>query len=393
MELAHRSLRDTLSVALAARSDALASVACQLPPAAHWAALAHVLDYDDLHVASTTHISVVCVAATLATGGDARAYLAGAGAMARIGRLLGWGHYASGWHITCTAGAPASAVSAGVAMQLSPDQLTNAIALAVPGAGGNQRAFGSQAKALQVGFAAAAGVRAAQLAAAGATADPLAVDQWLGLVQGKPQTIDADGPALDQGLAIKIFPCCYALQRPIFATQAVSARGADAIDVIGLEVETPEVTLQPLIHHRPTTGLQAKFSLEYAIAATLLDHHPGFDSFSDAAVGRDEAQRLIRLVETQTTPGGNDLLEGEFTLAVRLRDGSRLRETLAVPPGAPTRPPSEQEMAAKFADCGPDVPGLLRNVSWSNAAGVLDEQCPSKPVATTRARRMSECIT
>jgi 2-methylcitrate dehydratase PrpD len=165
--LAHRALVDTMAVTLAARSDHVAKVAASLSPAARWATLGHVLDFDDLHVDTTTHISVVCVAATLAVSGDADAYLAGAGVMARLGTALGWGHYAQGWHITCTAGAPGAAVSASLALGLTPEQTATAIALAVPGAGGVQRAFGTSGKSLQVGFAADAGVRAAQLAAAG----------------------------------------------------------------------------------------------------------------------------------------------------------------------------------------------------------------------------------
>src|SRR6516165_9332175 len=133
---------------------------------------------------STTHVSAVCVPAALASGGGADAYLAGAGVMARLGTALGWRHYEAGWHATCTAGAPAAAVTAAVARGLDAERIAVAIALAVPAAGGVQRAFGTAAKPLQVAFAAEAGVRAAALAEAGASADPRALDDWLGLVGG-----------------------------------------------------------------------------------------------------------------------------------------------------------------------------------------------------------------
>ena len=83
---------------------------------------------------STAHISAVCIPAALKAGGGARAYLAGAGVMARLGIALGWEHYQRGWHATCTAGAPAAAVAAGVAAGLDADGLATAIALAVPAA-------------------------------------------------------------------------------------------------------------------------------------------------------------------------------------------------------------------------------------------------------------------
>jgi 2-methylcitrate dehydratase PrpD len=139
--------------------------------------LAHLMDYDDLHISSTTHISAVCVPAALATGGDYRAYLAGAGVMARLGGMLGWPHYDSGWHATCRAGAPLAAVAAGVGVGLSAEQLGVALGLTVPAAGGVNAAFGTDGKALQVGFAVDAGVRAARLAADGAAADGAALLQ------------------------------------------------------------------------------------------------------------------------------------------------------------------------------------------------------------------------
>ncbi len=102
------------------------------------------------------------------------------------------------------------------------------------------------------------------------------------------------------GLAIKIYPCCYALQRPISAlADTGEPAGLDAADVHRIELRTPAATVVPLIHHRPDTGLQGKFSLEYAAAAALLDRYPGFASFTDEAVQRDAARRLVSLVETE----------------------------------------------------------------------------------------------
>src|ERR1019366_5154525 len=190
LALAGRSLADTVAVTLAARDHPVARLAATLPEGARWAAAAHIADFADLHMPSTPHISAVCVPPALAAGGGARGYLAGAGVMARLGTALGWPHYSAGWHATCTAGAPASAAGAAIALGLPADQVGVAIALAVPGAGGVQRAFGTDGKSLQVGFAVETGMRAARLAAAGARADPAALDDWLQLVAGDPAAVD-----------------------------------------------------------------------------------------------------------------------------------------------------------------------------------------------------------
>ncbi|MDA3630085.1 MmgE/PrpD family protein [Saccharopolyspora sp. WRP15-2] len=372
LALAQRSLLDTAAVTLAAREDPLTAIAAELPDAARWAAVGHVLDFDDLHVDSTTHISVVTVPVVLATGGDARAYLAGAGVMARLGNALGWSHYSAGWHATCTAGAPAAAVAAGTALGLSAEQLATAMALAVPAAGGVQNAFGTHGKSLQVGFAAQAGVRAAQLAQAGATADPGALDAWLELVGGRGE-LDLSGPAVPGGLAIKVYPCCYAMQRPIAALRDVrdQVRG----EVRAVRVRTPLATVKPLIHDRPTTGLEGKFSLPYAVATALLDDYPGFAAFTDEAVNRNAAQGLLREVELEHTPGADGLLTGEVDIDVE-HDGPTLNVRLEHPPGAPSRPPTSAELGEKLKACGPDVPALLADADWTTVRDLLRKTFP-----------------
>jgi 2-methylcitrate dehydratase PrpD len=376
-ELAERSLLDTVAVALAARDHPVTRLAAMLPEGARWAVAAHVLDFDDLHMQSTTHVSAVCVPAVLAQGGGARAYLAAAGVMARLGNALGWPHYSAGWHATCTAGAPASAVGAAVALGLRPEQIVTAIALAVPGAGGVQRAFGTDAKALQVGFAVEAGIRAATLAAAGARADPAALDQWLSLVGGDParaDLVDLSGPAVPGGLAIKIYPCCYALQRPVSALDELLQSGRlDPAEVSRVVIGTPEGTVTPLIHHRPDTGLQGKFSIEYAVAAALLDGYPGFASFTDDAVRRPAARRLVELVEVKTEPGGTWLLDGELTAEIHTASGGVAQISQQFPPGSPDRPASAAQLQAKVADCVAGLAVDLSALTWPGAADLLRE--------------------
>jgi 2-methylcitrate dehydratase PrpD len=416
LELAHRSLLDTVAVTLAARDHRVTALASGLPEAARWAVAGHVLDFDDLHMESTTHISAVCVPTALATGGGAKAYLAAAGVMARLGSALGWAHYSAGWHATCTAGAPASAAGAAVALGLTKQQIATAIALAVPGAGGVQRAFGTDGKSLQVGFAVDAGIRAARLAAAGARADPSALDAWVILVGGDPgaaragpgdqeppggrqssgsQAVPGDqeppggrqssrsqavlsGPAVPGGLAVKLYPCCYALQRPISAlAELARVRPLDPSLVSRIVLRTPEAAVKPLIHHRPVTGLQAKFSLEYAAAAALLDGYPGFASFTDDAVRRPDAIRLAGLVETKLEPGGSWLLDGELEAAVHTRTGEIERISQRFPPGSPARPPTPDQLRAKLADCVAALDTDPAAWSWDTAAEALREGLPS----------------
>ena len=370
--LADRALLDTVAVGIAAREHHILRVGASLTDGGRWAAACHVIDFDDLHMPSTAHISTVCVPVALATGGGAAAYLAGAGVMARVGTALGWRHYSAGWHATTTSGALGAAVTAAFALGLDAERTARAMALAVPAAGGVQRAFGTDAKSLQIGFAADAGIRAAELAAAGATADLSAVDAWLRLVGGDPEALTLDGPAVPGGLAIKMYPACYALQRPITAVRSALGAGErpDPESVRRITVRTPSASVQPLIHHRPQDGLQGKFSLEYAVATALLDEWQDFEAFGDDAVRRPAAQRLIGLVETTLDDHGDSLLSGQVDIEVHT-DDAVLAGSLEFPPGSPQRPPSEEELARKVATCleGSDVDAAA--ITWDGAGNLL----------------------
>ena len=389
LALAQRSLVDTLAVALAARDESIVSVTADEPAASRWAAIGHFLDFDDLHLTSTAHISVVCVPAVLAVGGSARHYLAAAGVMARIGELLGWRHYSAGWHTTCTSGALGAAVGAGLGLGLDAAALAQAMALAVPAAGGVQRAFGSMSKPLQVGFASGAGVRAAYLVAGGATADPAAVDHWVHLVADSPGGLTLGDEVIPGGLAIKLYPCCYALQRPITAGRELRRLAGSRIDpsaVRQITVRAPESTLQPLIHHRPSTGLQAKFSLEYAIAATLIDDDPGFASFSDAAVARPAAQQLLATVRVDSSPRGDGLLAGSTELVLEFCDATSITADVGTPPGAPGCPLSEVELKEKVRRCAPNEEAQILACGWQDAPQLLAAHFPARQLVGSTDR-------
>jgi 2-methylcitrate dehydratase PrpD len=246
------------------------------------------------------------------------------------------------------------------------------MALAVPAAGGVQHAFGTSAKSLQVGFAADAGVRAAELAALGTSADPAAVDAWLELVGGDPAALErslADPDVIPGGLAVKLYPCCYALQRPIAAL--VGLLPLDPAQVRAVEVAAPASAFVPLIHARPATGLEGKFSLEYAIAATLLDGPPGLASFTDDAVARREAGALVERVRSSHTAPGDGLLDGELVVTVALNDGTSARSAVSQPPGFP---PTQDELRRKAEECAGPLAEAVLGAGWGSAWPLIADQ-------------------
>ena len=256
LALADRSLADTVAVALAARDHRILEVAVLDVRGGPVGGRRHVLDFDDLHMETTTHISTVCVPAALA-GGRRCPGLSGRSRRDGPARpRLGWQHYAAGWHATTTTGALAAAVDRRRTRRgFDAEQTARAMALAVPAAGGVQRSFGTDAKSLQVGFAVEAGIRAATLAGGRGHGRPVGGGRlalrWSAATPDRCPTGDVAVPG---GLAIKIYPACYALQRPIAAVRELAAGDVDPAAVRRVVVRTPAGTVQPLIHSRPQHG-------------------------------------------------------------------------------------------------------------------------------------------
>src|SRR4029079_9513521 len=57
-----------------------------------------------------------------------------------------------------------------------------------------------------------------------------------------------------------------------------------------------------LIHHRPRTELQAKFSMEFCMAILLLERKAGLEQFTDEVVNRSDVQAMIAKVDFGTHP-------------------------------------------------------------------------------------------
>jgi hypothetical protein len=77
------------------------------------------------------------------------------------------------------------------------------------------------------------------------------------------------------------------------------------------------------------------------------------------------------MVEMSADPGGDQLLAGEIELEVELDDGTGVRAGLALPPGAPGRPPTDEELRAKLELCAGSEAGALSELSWETATGYV----------------------
>jgi hypothetical protein len=96
--------------------------------------------------------------------------------------------------------------------------------------------------------------------------------------------------------------------------------------------------------------------------------------------GGDGAARasptLAGVVEIKLEPGGDGLLDGEFEAEIHLGDGTVRRVRQKFPPGSPARPPTEDQLRAKLADCVGDLETDPSEWTWENVPGVLRRFLP-----------------
>jgi 2-methylcitrate dehydratase PrpD len=316
----------------------------------------HVLDYDDTYLPGLAHLTAPVAPAALLVGssvgasvGDVlAAFGAGFEAMARLTAANHPGLRDRGWHPTAVGGVVGAAVATGALLGLDEERAGHAMRLALLRAGGLRAAFGSDGKSLQVGFAAAAGAGAARLAADGATASldvPAGFEQAYGARWVEP----TDGGSAVGDNWIKAYPCCLQTHGAIEAADQGRTLGVGTPPEIVVTVHPVCLTAAEL-GPDVTDGLQAKFSIPYLTAFTLLHGPPRVASF--AGVDAD-ARRLAERVRVRT---GAELLESEAHVEV---GGERVGHVEAAL-GSPARPMDAAALHAKIEDLAGDrLDGVL----------------------------------
>jgi 2-methylcitrate dehydratase PrpD len=333
----------------------------------------HALDYDD--VALGGHPSVVLVPAILAeaealgrSGREAvAAYVAGYETWARLIEREPDPYHRKGWHPTAVMGPVAAAAAASSLRRLSPETATQALGIAASLSAGVVANFGTMTKPFQAGRAAQSGVLAARLAEAGLTAASDALEHSIGLMRAlSPQgRVDLDKPLDDLGrdwlitrrrLNVKKYPMCYGTHRVVDGMlDLVLQNNLNAADIDRVEVTIGKTQAAMLRNHRPSTGLEAKFSIEFAIASALAARRAGLQQLTDDFVRRPEVQGLMERVTTATTDTVSED-DAAFSVAdsirLRLAGGKELRSPeIQAARGHWSLPLSRDEMWRKFEDC------------------------------------------
>ena len=241
--------------------------------------------------------------------------------------------------------------------------MLNTFGLVASQSGGLRENFGTMTKPFQAGHAAESGLLSAELVALGWTAaeqileadrgffhafggsyDPAAIMDRL----GKPWTFASPG------ISLKPYPS-GSLSHPAMTELArlIEVQKLQGAQVEKLDVGANHQMTTTLLHHRPKTGLEAKFSMEFCMAILLLRGKAGLSEFSDKVVQGPDVQEMIGRVNFYVDPEAENAGFDKMTslLKIHLRDGRVITGRADFAKGSPANPMSFNEAAAKFRGC------------------------------------------
>lgn len=352
----------------------------------------HAMDYDDTQLATDpqsvygllTHPTVPALAGALAaaestgtSGADLLdAYIRGVEVECRIADAIDPRHYRDGFHSTATMGGFGAAAAAARLWGCNLDQTLRAFGLAASMSAGLRENFGTMTKPFHAGRAAENGLLAVLLARRGWTAAKDILEAKRGFYSAAAGGFDASKIQgklgrpyffLEPGISIKPYPS-GSLSHPaqdvlldLVRQHDISPDQVDRIDV-GVNSHVPNA----LIHTRPTTGLEGKFSLQFQMAIVVVDRAAGLAQFVNAKVQDPRTRALMERVHVHVDPEIEALGYNEMRMKVdiTLADGRRLSGRADEAKGHPRKPMSRDDLRVKFMECA----GLVMPAAQAEAA-------------------------
>ena len=262
---------------------------------------------------------------------------------------------------------PASALGAGKLMKLPPEQLTQAINIAISShIALNQTRVQvmSDWKGLADAESARNGVFAALLARAGITGPSPIFEGTAGLFKqvSGPFEIDVDQFGGRQGkfrinnCDVKPYPAQGGTITAIPAAVEIAKQAGDLGQISSIVLETPDFTYRSAGRDRekwaPATKETADHSLPFVVARSMLDGTISFDSFSPDAIHDPKALALMAKMTVKPDPALTALAPKQMAnrITATLADGRVLTKQVDSVPGLGGMSMQRGDFERKFAD-------------------------------------------
>ncbi|HEX6710926.1 MAG TPA: MmgE/PrpD family protein [Rubrobacter sp.] len=344
--------------------------------------LAHSLDYDDTHLPSVLHPSAAVVPAALAaaessgaTGRDLLCAVAAGDELVVRAGMAGYDpdlgnsiFFEKGLHATSIAGTLGAALAAAMVYGLGEEEIGHSVAISASMGAGIIEAnrTGGNVKRVHCGWAAHAGITAAELARHGLTGPPTVFEGRFGFLQAYLGD-RADTGALTRGLGeeweltrvfFKPYPANHFTHAGIDAAIKLRQEGLDLEEIEEIELGVASPVLRTIAQPegekaKPRTGYAAQFSGPFTVATALVGGGGlgvSLDDFTDEAVEEPAKLDLASRVRCVADEECDRIFPNQFpaVLRVRLKSGEVREARIAHNRGGPENPLSDEELEVKF---------------------------------------------
>lgn len=338
--------------------------------------LIHGLDFDDTHVPGVIHGTASALPTAIAIADDRElsgndlilGFLIAVEIGARVGTAANGGFHAQGFHPTGLAGAFGAATAAAKMLGLEAHGISSAQGIVGSLASGSTEFLetGAWTKRLHPGWAAVAGITAAELAKAKFEAPPAIYEGRFGLFAAHtPAAHDLKMAAVagDLGtswellrVAIKPYAACHFTHACIdIAIALVTENNLMASDIESVTTIVPPqvvpVVCEPAqAKLTPRSDYDAKFSLPFIVATAISKRRFTLADLEDDCLVDPELLELAAKVSYQNDPNPTFPKYFHGEVIIQTKDGRTLRKREDVNRGADTRPLAASEVETKFRD-------------------------------------------
>lgn len=315
---------------------------------------AHALDFDDFHPDFRGHPGAVILPALFSLAFDRsdingeqflNAWITGVETAAHFGLAAGSQHYKLGFHNTATLGTIAAAAACASLISASEQETAIILGTAATQAAGLRAQFGSAVKPLHAGLAAQIAVTSSLLTlvgfhghvenvldsflsthCAGQQQPGKFIENW-----GTPWRI------VSPGLEFKPYPTCGGTHSAADAARAIRydwQQQGRSVKALVDAIERIEVSFPPggdiaASVRVPLNGIEARFSLEYVIATSLLRDVLSIQDFSENPPDAEIAALAARVTRNPDHSAPPDELNPTarfHQVAIFLRNGDVLKK-------------------------------------------------------------------
>jgi 2-methylcitrate dehydratase PrpD len=333
--------------------------------------MVHGFELDDLHSRGIIHPGSVTVPPTMALAINRgkisgkkfiEAIVAGYEVGVRVGMLVGTSHLLRGFHPTGTCGTFASAAATGKLLDLSNDELMNALGIAGAQSAGLMAAqYSSMVKRMHAGKAAQSGLFATLLAKKGFTgAKDILEAEYGGFGTSMSDRMDLDSSLEGLGYSYELInvgfkphACCGSNHTTIDALRDINQEEKIEPDMVeNIEIRTTRATkLHVGWPYSPDSVTSAQMNLYYCAAIYVLDGEAFIDQFTDDKISDPRVLNFLPKITIKEDPNlnaGGSEKRHSVLVRVLLNDGRKFERKIDYPLGSPNNPMALGDLVGKF---------------------------------------------